>query len=268
MNKKDIRWLLAAIPAVILIAAIVFILVNTAGRRQTPTVKPTAPSGVETLAPAPSAPGTSAPGNTGVVFNPGTLPFASAEHLPTMNETWWMIPYIDYTIPTYDASALTEAPTPPARPPKIRPPRPREPRALPRQRLPPAAAALRLLRQEILRPPPPAPRREPRRLLLVAPPQRLRNRPLPPLRKPGNSKNPHAKREALPKEAASPFLCFFCRKLSVRTPRPERTCSAPTRCRRRRSHNNSLNAAYGPGRSRSCPAKGRKRQGSCAFFRC
>lgn len=110
MNKKDIRWLLAAIPAVILIAAIVFILVNTAGRRQTPTVKPTASSGVETLAPSPSAPGTSAPGNTGVVFNPGTLPFASAEHLPTMNETWWMIPYIDYTIPTYDASALTEAP--------------------------------------------------------------------------------------------------------------------------------------------------------------
>ena len=110
MNKKDIRWLLAAIPAVILIAAIVFILVNTAGRRQTPTVKPTVPSGVETMAPAPSTAGTSAPGNTGVVFNPGTLPFASAEHLPTMNETWWMIPYIDYTIPTYDASALTQAP--------------------------------------------------------------------------------------------------------------------------------------------------------------
>ena len=112
MNKKDVRWLLAAIPAVILIAAIVVILVNTAGRRQTPTVKPTAPSGAQTVVPGPSASAATAPVNTGIAFNPGTLPFASAEHLPTMNETWWVIPYIDYTIPTYDASALTEAPDP------------------------------------------------------------------------------------------------------------------------------------------------------------
>ena len=110
MNKKDVRWLLAAVPAVILIAAIAVILVNTAGKRQTPTVKSTVPSVVENTSAAPTAPVSPASSGTGISFIPGTNSFVAAEQIPTMNETWWVMPYIDYTIPTFDASALTEAP--------------------------------------------------------------------------------------------------------------------------------------------------------------
>ena len=108
MEKKDFRWLLAAIPAVILIGVIVALLLNTASRRQTPTVKPTGET-TAAMTQASHAPQTNAPTASTVPVNFGTLPLVSAEHPPTMNETWWVVPYIDFEIPTDATTFMADA---------------------------------------------------------------------------------------------------------------------------------------------------------------
>ena len=113
MNKKDFRWLLAAVPALILIVIIVVLLMNTAGRRQDPTVKPSGNTPAATVTQVVNTPGTTVSSAAPVPADFGALQLVSAEHPPTLNETWWVIPYIDYTIPanaTYMADASDSLP--------------------------------------------------------------------------------------------------------------------------------------------------------------